>query len=144
MFLQTKDGIMCDLCGSTHKEVFEYYPTETYLVKVVNGMKVGRGDAKFSKDVCSTCYNGILDKVRANVGVFKHGHVKCDLSNTYKAGTFDYYEMFFDKVAVDRNANPSTVVEKRVMDLNLITGFQELTQRAQVISNRVKQGEVWS
>lgn len=144
MFLTTKDGIMCDLCGAIHKDRFEYYTTETTKIKVINNQKVARADIKFNKDVCPQCYEDILSTVRKHLGPFKAGHIKCDLSSIYKSGTFDYYTMVFGRVIVDKDLDPPALVQERVMDLNLINGFDDLTTKAEVISKRTRDQGVWS
>tara|TARA_R100001244_G_scaffold25113_2_gene25423 strand:- start:80395 stop:80829 length:435 start_codon:yes stop_codon:yes gene_type:complete len=144
MLLGDKKGIICDFCGLTYKEKFSYYPVETVKIKVVNSMTVGKSTAKFDKDVCDQCYADLLAEVEKNLGTCKRGFIKCDLSKTQRNGTFNYYIMNFHKVTVDVDAEPTSEVERQVMDLNVIDGFDALAKKVEVAREKTNKQGGWS
>jgi len=142
MFLPTKDGIICDFCGISYYNAFTYYSVDGILAKVVNNMRLSK-TTKFSQDMCDSCYKKILDQVMSHVGSHRQAHIKCDLSSTYKTGTFDYWILNFDKVVVDKNDDDSIQIERQVMDLNVIKIDSLLKQIEEVKENHKQQG-AWS
>ena len=144
MLLQDRNGICCDFCGLIFKDQFIYYPFDTSKLKIVNNMRVSSINAKFSKDMCEQCYEGLLEDVKTHIGVFKRGHVKCDLSKTYGTGTFDYYILNFHKVDVDKERSENAIVDNQIMDINIIKRFDELVKKTEVIRDKSKQQGGWS
>ena len=143
MLLSDKDGIYCDFCGTSHRNKFAYYATEAVFVKLVNSMTVGQQDANFNKDMCESCYDKLIGTVRENLGEPRRNFVKCDLSDGYRNGTFDYHIIYFHKVEVDRDAEPNKTVDRKIMDLNVINGFEKLLDQTQVINDRIRD-QGWS
>ena len=79
-----------------------------------------------------------MDTVRENLDAPKRNFIKCDLSKDYKNGTFDYHIIYFHKIDVDRESDPNRTIERKVMDLNVINGFDKLLEQTKVISDRIK------
>jgi len=146
MFLPTKDGIICDYCGTTYKEQFGYYSTSAIEYTMVNSRRTPPRDSGFSSDMCISCYDLLLKDVKKHIGPHKRDKIKCDLSNTYKSGSFIYYIMYFDKVNVDKKAleDDQIKIESKVMDLNIINGMDKLLERTQVIKKKIESQGAWS
>lgn len=146
MLLNDKSGIICDFCGITYRDQFTYYSVTTILNKVINGMRVSRAPDKFNTDCCVGCYESMREKCMQFIGSFKHKTVKCDFSDQYLSGTFDYYVLNFDKVDVDKELaeDQQTSVEKQVLDFNLSEAeFLKLKNQVDAI-NRKYSKEQWS
>jgi hypothetical protein len=145
MFLATKDGIICDLCGTIYKDEFVYYAVAASKISLVSNMRSGAPSSVLSADLCTPCYDKMLDQVRANLGPHSRKSIKCDLSKQRKTGTFDYYRLIFDHIDVNRNREPDVKVEKNVMDLTLIDKFNELSKKIEVTKSKMQQQEgMWS
>lgn len=144
MLLKDRDGIVCDFCGLTYKNQFVYYALETLKNRVVNNMRVAQNNAGFERDMCEQCYADLLEDVQSNIGKFRRGHIKCDLSKTYKSGTFNYHIIYFHKVSVDKDREPTMEVERRAMDLNVINRFDELVEKTEVIKKKTSNQGGWS
>jgi len=146
MFLPTKDGIICDFCGTIYKNQFAYYSTRTTKFDLINNLRTVPKDAQMHKDMCTTCYDELLEKVKASLGKHRRGKIKCDLSKTYGSGTFTYYVMLFDKVTVDKELSEDSQVkvESTVMDLNIIKGFDKLLEKTQVTKKKIEEQGVWT
>lgn len=144
MLLPDKTGIYCDFCGTSYRDKFLYYSTEAKSVSLVNSVAVGQQDISFNNDMCEFCYDKLISIVRENLDEPKRAHIKCDLSKDYKNGTFDYYIIYFHKIQVDRESEPNATIERMVMDINVINGFDKLLkQTEEVINNRTK-NQGWS
>jgi hypothetical protein len=113
MFLTTKDGIICDLCGIIYKDEFIYYGVTASKISLVSNMRSGAPSEVLSADFCTPCYDKILDQVRANLGPHSRKSIKCDMSKQRKAGTFDYYRLIFDHIDVNRNREPDVKIERK-------------------------------
>jgi len=138
MLLPDKDGIYCDFCGTSYRDKFSYYSTEATVVNLTNSVTVGQSTVDFNKDMCEACYDKLIGTVRENLDAPKRNFIKCDLSKDYKNGTFNYYIIYFHKIEVDREADPNRTIERKVMDLNVINGFDKLLEQTKVISDRIK------
>lgn len=147
MFLPSNDGIICDFCGTIYKDQFEYYSTRSVEYQMLQNIRSAPRDAGLNSDICISCYNILMEDVKNNLGIHHKDKIKCDLSKTWKSGTFVYYIIYFDKVVVNRNSEEENQVkvEKNVMDLNVINGMDKLIERTQVIKKKTEiQGETWS
>lgn len=146
MFLPSKDGIICDHCGTTYKDQFVYYSTRTIKYQIINNRRSAPQNANFNTDMCEDCYNQLLAMVKKFVGKARRDKIKCDLSPAYKSGTFDYYILYFDKVDVDKDRGNENCVksEKNVMDINVINGFDQMVQKTQVIRKKIEQEGMWA
>jgi hypothetical protein len=146
MFLHTKDGIICDYCGTTYKDQFTYYSTRAIEYQLVQNRRSAPKDAGLNSDMCVSCYDMIIKDVEKNLGTVRKDKIKCDLSKTYKSGTFVYYIMYFDKVTVDKEAGEGKdiEIEKNVMDLNIIKGMDKLFERTRVIKEKIESQGAWS
>lgn len=146
MFLSSKDGIICDYCGTIYKDEFEYYSTRAVEYQMSQNRRSMPKDANFNSDICISCYELLLEDVEKNLGPHNKSKIKCDLSKTYKSGTFVYYIMYFDKVKVNKNApeNDQVNIDSKVMDLNIIEGMDKLIERTKVIKEKIKSQGVWT
>lgn len=146
MLLKEKNGIICDFCGVIYKNQFTYYSISAIIGKVLNNMRVSRDDAKFNTDCCIACYESMRETCLKFVGPFKHKTIKCDFSDQYLSGTFNYYILNFDKVEVDKKLaeDAKVSVEKQVLDFNLSeVKFNELQDRVKKINSKYSE-EQWS
>ena len=146
MLLSSKDGITCDYCGTIYKDQFTYYSTKATEHELINNRRSTPRDANFHSDMCVACYEMLLKDVKNNLGKHRKDKIKCDLSNIYKSGTFVYYIMLFDKVDVGRSQNKDNEVkiQRNIMDLNIINGFDKLLERTQVIKKKIEKQGTWS
>lgn len=147
MFLPSNDGIICDFCGTIYKDQFEYYSTRSIEYQIVQNRRSAPRDAGLNSDICLSCYDILMEDVKDNLGTYRKDKIKCDLSKTWKSGTFVYYIIYFDKVTVNREGGEDNQVkvEKNIMDLNVINGMDKLIERTQVIRKKMEtQGEAWS
>lgn len=143
MFLDSGDGILCNFCGTIHKDQFVYYSVTARLIKIVNNMRISETDADFNKDMCQTCYDDIVEKIMNNIGAYKPQHIKDDFSMEYKSGTFNYWILYLDKVDVDKNRSEKVKVEKCVLDINLIN-YQNILDQTKKIEEKFKKSGAWS
>ena len=146
MLLPSKDGIVCDYCATTYKDQFKYYSTRAIEYQMTMNRRSMPKDSGFYSDMCESCYKMLLKDVEKHIGKHRKDKIKCDLSNTYKSGTFVYYIMFFDLVDVDkdRGENNEVNVDKNVMDLNIINGFNDLVKRTEVTRKKIESEGVWT
>lgn len=146
MFLPTKDGIICDYCGTTYTNQFKYYSTRAIEYSFVQNRRSAPKDSGFNSDMCIPCYAMLIKDVEKNLGPHKRSKIKCDLSKTYGSGTFVYYIMYFDEVSVDKDAaeGKDIEIEKNVMDLNIIKGMDKLLERTKVIRKKIESQGAWS
>ena len=146
MFLPTKDGIICDYCATTYKNKFTYFSTKAILCQVKNNTRIPPQNADLNSDMCQSCYDKLLDRVKQYLGKAHPNKIKCDLSKSYGSGTFDYYKIYFDRIDVDKERIESEQVkiEPRAMDLNVINGFNELLAQTQVTKKKVEQEGRWT
>jgi hypothetical protein len=142
MFLDSKDGISCDHCGTIYKDQFVYYSTRAIKYVFQGRHRSPPQNTDFNTDMCSSCYEKLLDQVRKFIGPNRKDKIKCDLSNTYKSSNFTYYLVYFDRIDVDKKRLEDDTVraDKDVMDLNIIKGFDELLKKTQVIRKKIMEG----
>lgn len=119
MLLETNDGVGCDLCSLEMKDKFTYYSFVFKKIEVKNGFTTIGNSVDWDIEICSICYNNMLDRCRKHIGNIKSGFIKCDLCPAYNNGNFEYFVTRLDKVTVNRDTNPSTSVEGNVMDFNV-------------------------
>jgi hypothetical protein len=118
MFLETRDGIKCDICGSVHRERFTYYSVDQTPHERV-AMAVASGHAE-SFDICESCFDSMKEECKKNLGTVQRGSIKCDSCPKYMQGEFKYYRAIIAKVVVDRDQKEEGPldVEYRCMDFN--------------------------
>jgi hypothetical protein len=148
MLLPDKDGIACDFCGTSYKERFTYYSTNATKHKITrhnkNLVRSPPQKVDFDRDMCTVCYEQLLDQVKANIAPAKRNAIKCDLSKTFKTENFEYYVVLFDLVDVDKNGSQEVGVERNVMDLNIIVGFDELLKKLEVTKKKIQDQGIWT
>jgi len=144
MFLPSKDGIICDFCATIHKDEFVYYSVTSTKLKLMSNIRSGVQKGKLDADMCSNCYEQLLERVNKLLGPYKRGSIKGDLSKNYKSGTFEYHLVLFDKVNANKKSEDISV-DKRVMDLNLFEAYDELLEQTEVTKKKAQQeGGAWS
>lgn len=122
MRLPTKDGIICDLCGVSFRNVFTYYSINGSSVKVDEVNKVvfpPVPNNKLDLDICETCYEKLksrcLNIIEKNGNQMPQRH--CEQCNTkMQSGVYSYTLMILDRVDVDRGAENATDVLNKAMD----------------------------
>lgn len=148
MFLQTRDGVRCDICGTSHRKKFTYYSMDCGSISVNSSKQlVGATADKSSHDVCEACYEKMLDKCRANIGDVQKDKIKCDQCPTYMAGTFIFIRSIFTKVEVDSEQQPEGPINviKNCMDLNFCDKCKsEMFEKIDKIKSEVKEKGEWS
>ena len=92
--------------------------------------------------MCSNCYDQLIEKVMSNISVHKKGFIKCDLSQQYRNGTFDYRLLLFNRISVNKQKD-QVDVEQQIMDLNVID-FSFLQEKIDFAKDKVKKQEEWS
>ena len=107
-------------------------------------MRVARNKGNLPGDMCASCYDRIIDDVKANLGPIKKGKIKCDLSKQYKSGTFEYHFLLFDRVDIDKKRSNEISIDKKVMDLTIIDAYNKLQNQAEVTKKKIEKEGVWS
>jgi len=111
MQLESKDGIACDLCGTSYKLDFVYYSVDIRAFNVHNNIKpsfkqLGISRIVFSLDVCQICYNDLAKKIVTNNKAIQSDKRRVfvgildDLSGTVMQGDYIAYYCNFSKVDV--------------------------------------------
>jgi hypothetical protein len=144
MFLDTKDGIICDFCGTIYRDRFVYYSVNDSKRTIANNFLTSAQQGEMNADMCTHCYEKLLNDVRKYLGPVKKGKIKCDLSKQYKNGTFTYHWMVFDKVDIDKSRADEVKIDKKVMDLTLIDAYNKLLEQVKVTREKIKKEGVWS
>jgi hypothetical protein len=122
MQLSTRDGIACDLCGTTYVTDFTYYSWDFRLVSVHNNHKPAlkhqlQCPIVFSIDVCTICYNDktkIIIQNNTNIQSEKRKQflgTLDDLSGQVLQGTYDYYYCDVSKIDVKMSGQASICSE---------------------------------
>lgn len=112
MQLPTRDGVICDKCGTSHRHDFTYYSFDFRPVEVHANRRPGLQEiiaqpAVFSLDICPACFEQMKGQVVANYNKLVLSpqrrvrvDVVCDLSGKLQAGTYTYYHVAVTKVEV--------------------------------------------
>jgi len=148
MFLQTKDGIMCDICGTSHRKKFTYYSMDCSTVTIDSSKHIAStAKSKLSCDVCEGCYEWMLDNCRKNIGDVQKGKIKCDQCPTYMSGAFTFLRAIFAKVDVDSDQQPEGPlnITKNCMDLNFCDKCKSaIIEKINKTKSQVKEKGEWS
>lgn len=151
MLLTTRDGISCDICGTTYKKDFIYYSFESTLVTVNStNMLIKQLNKDLDLDVCEKCYLNAETKVRANIKTAQPNTVKCDFCTTMLKGSFNYHRILVHKVVVSESQKDAKGVVipsvfKNFMDFNSDDAcFQNLVNLAMETRNNIKTKGEWS
>jgi hypothetical protein len=149
MLLQNKDGIACDTCGRAYRDKFTYYSFESEKITVdAQNRRTDQCGEDLNIDVCETCYNNAVDKVKKNLAPKPiRNTVKCDFCITLLRGAFTYHRLLIHKVMADRKQEEKgpASVEKKFMDFNLDDKcFKELANLATETRQGVKSKGEWS
>jgi len=148
MFLPTRDGIRCDICGSSHRNDFTYYSFD--VNKVVADTAIGTVNPTIiseSYDVCEECYNKFIDKCKKHIRDVKKNTVRCDFCPKYLSGKFEMRRIVVTKVTVDsaQKSEGPLDVESKHMDFNVCKEcWSEILQRINKTKETLKQKGDWS
>lgn len=122
MQLSSRDGILCDQCGASHRKDFTYYSFDYRLISVIDGRKPSLRDIIqdkiiFSLDICEQCYDKIKKLVIKNYNSIMTNNVKnrgknnqliCEISGNKITGlNIDYYYCTIVKVEVMMTGQPN-------------------------------------
>jgi hypothetical protein len=146
MLLKTKDGICCDICGTTYKDQFIYYSFESSIVSVDSAvLRVVQGAKDLDVDVCEKCYTNAEDKVKQNIAkAISPNTIKCDFCTAVLRGKFNYHRMLIHRVDVDRNVEKPKV-SRNYMDFNADdTCFGQFANMAMETRKAAKSKGDWS
>lgn len=152
MFLKTKDGISCDVCGTIYKDNFAYYSFESTLIAVDSkNLAVQQHHKDLDLDVCEKCYLNAESKVKKNISkVVVPNTIKCDFCPTILKGSFNYHRMLIHRVLVDSSQKDPKgtlipTVNKNFMDFNADDQcFKQLVNLAMETRESVKSKGDWS
>jgi hypothetical protein len=121
MQLKERDGIACDLCGTTYKTEFTYFSWDFRQVQVNENIRppveqIFNMHIVFSLDVCTACWERFKPKIikhysavmsstrRMPIGII------CELSGKKMVGTFMYYHIAVTKVSVSMKGQANVCV----------------------------------
>jgi len=102
MQTESKDGIICDLCGGEFHYKFIYISTDIFI----------NGNLDDSLDLCQECFNNIYSNIKTNQG-------KCELCGE---NIIDHsIKINFDEVEVDlqKYQENGTNVHKSILTLDI-------------------------
>ena len=62
---KNKDGIICDLCGTSSTKEFKYFNmVHIHKIDVVVGVKMDVDKRMLDLDICESCWNNLFIKVK--------------------------------------------------------------------------------
>ena len=114
MQLKERDGIACDLCGTSYKTDFTYYSFDIRLLNVNNDMRpslnsIFTHDVVFSLDVCEKCMDEMANTIKKKHKAMRKG-ICCDLTGKTMNGTFEYYHCQVTKALIKMTGQPNVCV----------------------------------
>ena len=121
MQLKERDGIACDLCGTTYKTEFTYLSWDFRQAQVRDNMRPSLGmifsmQIVFSFDVCMACWEKFKSKIVKNYSTTMSKtrripvEITCDLSGKKFTGTFLYYHVEVTKVDVSMKGQANVCI----------------------------------
>lgn len=116
------DGIKCDLCKSIHKEKFVYYSLNfTRIMVHVSDKNTYPSQKEFDIDICTKCFEQMKD---GSLKFAQNGAIKiiCDFcGKSHISDIFQYYNVEFDEVDVNRDRDVVIEVNKNIIRLSICT-----------------------
>ena len=114
MQLKERDGIACDLCGTSYKTDFTYYSFDIRLLNVNDDMRPSLNsiftyNVVFSLDVCEKCMAEMAETIKKKHKALRKG-ICCDLTGKTMNGTFEYYHCQVTKALVKMTGQPNICV----------------------------------
>jgi hypothetical protein len=108
MQLDDKTGISCDLCGSAHREDFDYHSFDARKIVVYNNLKPSLNEMINSKvadsfDVCADCMEKLSFKIVANNTPPNNS---CEVSSKNFYGSYVFYYVVVSNVSVKMSGQP--------------------------------------
>lgn len=122
MLLYSKDGILCDHCGSEHRDVFVYYSVSGQEISVRTSRQFTQPGSKvLDLDLCPDCYQKWLERAGEALTKLKKPGILlgCELSGVNFYGNYIYIQLILDEVSVDRDDPSGPKVKKNAMDLKI-------------------------
>ena len=118
MQLRSRDGIACDLCGTTFQTDFMYYSWTMRSISVHGDHIppiVQRRSAQemFSIDVCAICYSDLSKKIIVNNASIQSGKRRPfvgtldDIGGQIMKGTYSFYYCDISRVNVKMSGQPN-------------------------------------
>jgi hypothetical protein len=153
MLTKDKRGIICDRCGLTIMERFQYFSFDAKEATVTNNSIAfaQTTDPSHSFDICQRC----MDEIKAIIiKCYKPSRIidnkkcpqgiTCDLTGIRMGGTFTCYYICVSSVAVDVNAKPPVnIMDGRYVELWVSKeAFDKLKNQALEVKN--KGSQEWS
>ena len=122
MLLPTRDGVRCDICGTSHRNAFVYYSFDckAVIADTPKGI-VNSQSTEESYDVCEACYNSLVEQCKKHIRDVKKNTIRCDLCPKYMDGKFELKRVVITKVTVDskQKAEGPLEVQHKHMDFNI-------------------------
>lgn len=143
MQLETRDGIMCDVCGLGCRHDFTYYSYDFRYVEVLGNVRppleaIVSTPVIFSIDVCPVCFDKHKKLIIVNFAKIQSAQrrtvvgVLCDLTGKLMVGTYNFYHVAVTKVDVRATQKPPTVkTDVRHVEMNITEDmYKQLTTNA--------------
>ncbi len=114
-------GVRCDITGKELFDKFTYYSLEGKIVSIDTSRKIANRETEVTLDLdlCEAAYDELYEKVKSHLGPIKAGVVKCDLSDRYMTGVFQYWAISVAQVQVDLEQQEAMSINKGIFDLNI-------------------------
>ena len=114
MQLKDRDGIACDICGTSYRTDFRYYSFDIRNIAVNDNLRPPIGsmlssNVIFSLDVCEKCMGNVAEDVKKNYKAIKNA-VCCDLTGKVLTGTFEFYFCQVVRADVKMTGQPNICV----------------------------------
>lgn len=122
MFLKSKDGIRCDLCGTPYKNNFTYYSCHGTGLKIANRM-VSKTGRNLTFDMCTLCYASTRDLILSHIKDAKTGHIKDDFSDNFYTNA-EYMSIILTEVVVSSKAKGG--IENQRQDIDIVLAADSL------------------
>jgi len=124
--LKTKNGIRCDVCGTTHTEKFIYYDCSCKLFSIDftsrppkrQELDIAMYPSVRTFDMCSMCYGKYRKLILDNVGSAQQSKLKDDFSDKFYDKT-QYLSMQLTRVDVDKDRKGDEVNSNVDIDMNV-------------------------
>lgn len=133
MKLDSGDGVLCDICKSEHRNFFEYYSYDRFVIKSgeIPSSLTDPVSESTSRDLCQKCNEKIIDSIllsnkNTSIRNLKFGTF-CELSGN-KIDNIDYFMYRVRMVKVDLSG-PSVYVDKDYFSFcSTDIGLEEIVQ----------------
>jgi hypothetical protein len=122
MQLKSRDGIMCDSCGTSYQHDFTYMSIDLTPIEIVaNRYPTSQKQTTHSLDYCPKCMAELCQKVKTHYKATNVG-ANCDLDGKEMRGDFTFYIGDVTKVIVKFGVNkqkPMVSLDKDYLRLTI-------------------------